>query len=357
MGALARLLANRTARETLLGRAERELELDGPLAWLAGRTVLLTGAAGSVGSGLAPWLLARGVGRLVLVDNHEHTLFRLHSALGDDPRVVVSLADVRNMRKLRALLAAERPQVVIHLAAYKHVPLGESSADELVAVNVLATRDLLIEAAAAGVESFVYPSSDKAVCPPSAYGATKRLGELLTHDAPAPLRASVVRFVNILGTRGSVIESFARQIAAGAPLGITDPRMTRFWMSIEEAAGLLALAAATAPAGGTWLLDPGEAVAVQEIGVRLAALLAPGASPRFSVQGTRPGERLTECLVAPTETLQPAGPRHLLAVVHRAEPGLFPVLRERVARLESLLYEVPAARLTRELVDAARALV
>jgi FlaA1/EpsC-like NDP-sugar epimerase len=245
--------------ELLLGRPEFGGDLTEAARELAsGRRVLVTGAAGSVGWPLAELLAAAEPERLVLVDHHEYSLFSLERALGRSPSY--ELADIRDERGLSAMFERHRPQVVLHLAAAKHVPYGERFPELAVASNVLATAALLDLAGAAGVETFVYPSSDKSVDPPSLYGATKRLGEALTQAQ----RQTVVRFVNIIGTRGSVIETFTHQVIAEQPLSVTDARMTRYWISMHEALWSLLSAPRAAPGGSLLMPACGEAVPLLE---------------------------------------------------------------------------------------------
>jgi FlaA1/EpsC-like NDP-sugar epimerase len=223
--------------ELLLGRSEFTGELERATDWITGRRVLVTGAAGSVGARLAALLAPAKPAQLVLLDHHEYSLFSLERSLAAAHPTGVSyeLADVRDTARLARLFDQQRPEVVFHLAAAKHVPYGERFPEGAVATNVLATRDLLRLAQHAGVERFVYPSSDKSVNPPALYGATKRLAEALLQTHAGERAWSIIRYVNIIGTRGSVIEVFANQVLANRPLSVTDERMTRYWISMDEA--------------------------------------------------------------------------------------------------------------------------
>ncbi len=291
----------------------RPIPLDtGPAAeGLQGRCLLITGAGGSIGSALAELLLGFEPEELVLLEHHENSLFDLTQRLpaahpGAPVRFV--LGDVRDRTKLARVFAAHRPQVVFHLAAYKHVPLGEENPDQAVAVNVLATLGVAREAMAAGVEKLVYTSTDKAVNPPSVYGATKRTAELilgaLGQEQPGT-SFRVVRLVNTLGAQGGVIRTFARQIRAGQPITITDEAMTRYWISMAEAIGFLALAAGRADLEGLLLLDMGQPVRLIEVARRLWGLLRPQEPFQSRCIGMRPGERLHEELSYPHEKLEP----------------------------------------------------
>ncbi len=199
---------------------------DGALAAaFAGRRVLITGAAGSLGRELALRVAATAPAALTLLDSHEPSLFALRGRLLEehpDLRPSFRLADVRGRRKIAALFAAGRPEIVFHLAAYKHVPWAEEDPAEYVEANLGGGRVVAEEAARTGVERLVYPSTDKAVAPVNLYGATKRINEALLREiaARSTVRVSVARFVNVLGSQGSVGPTFARQIAAGRPLTV-----------------------------------------------------------------------------------------------------------------------------------------
>jgi FlaA1/EpsC-like NDP-sugar epimerase len=298
------------SQEELLGRpAPGPLDLAGVEEQIAGRRVAVTGAAGSVGTPLARLLLDLRPAELLLIDHHEQSLFRLRQALGPSPAAPVrwALADVRDRRKLDRLFRAGPPDVVFHLAAYKHVPLGEENPDQTVDVNLAGIRAMIETSAEHGATRFVYPSSDKAVSPPSLYGATKKIAEALTLAAGEQFATglSVARFVNIVGTRGSVIETFCAQVAAGEPLTLTDPGMTRYWITMPEAVRLLLRTACHPDSGAVFLPDSGPAVNLAEMAAHLARLLAPD-RPDYPIRfiGMRPGERMHEILLSHTETAE-----------------------------------------------------
>lgn len=352
-------LAERFPAE-LLGRAELHEPLVETAAWLGGRRVLITGAGGSVGRSLSAVVAESSPACLALVDHHEASLWDLFRCFEERGRACeLFLADVRSPARLRLAFERFRPEVVFHLAAYKHVPFGEMFAEEAFTVNVLGTRTVLELAMEAGVERFVYPSSDKACDPPSLYGATKRLSEMLVHRAARRTGRpyNVARFVNILGTRGSVIETFARQVQANQPLTVTDPTMTRYWIGMNEAVWLLLRTAALPSGGQTLMLDAREEISVVEIARRVCQLLR-GHPDACGIQFGQPraGERLREVLLAASERFEP-GPR----------PGLLRVVNDRLdeqqARLEDLVDRLAAlaqrgdSRALREAaMEAARAL-
>lgn len=336
--------------ERLLGRPVIRFAPEVLRPAVAGRRVLVTGAGGSLGRALVRWLVAAEPAALVLLDHHEPSLFQLRQAVGAVPvpcRFV--LADVRDRVRLERLLTRERIAVVFHLAAYKHVTSGEENPEAVVEVNVLGTLRLLEAAALAGVERFVYPSTDKAVRPPSLYGATKRLVELvLRARAQAGLGppAVAVRLVNVLGSQGSVIEIFLQQIMAGQPLSLTDPAMRRYWITEDEAVGLL-LVAAWLRESGPLVLDLGEPVPLVEIARRLWRALGREGEPPLRVVGPRPGERLVEELTYPDERLRPTAVPGVRAVVAASSPpaGLLAAL----AALERDLMDLAPADLRRRL--------
>lgn len=320
-------------------------------ARIADRRVLVTGAAGSLGSPLVELLAGCGPEELTLADLHESSLFRLRSSLGEThPRLRARycLADVRDRARTKEMFADARPHLVYHLAARKHVPWGEDDPLEFASVNVVGARNVALAAAAAGAGQIVYPSTDKAVDPPSFYGATKRLTELLLFALAARggPHATVIRFVNVLGSQGSAPETFVRQIGAGRPLSLTDPAMRRFWITPGHALALLAHAACVTDRSATVLPDCGNEVSVQSIAERLWRQLRPGREgPPLVVTGLRPGERLSEPIARPDEELE-LGPLPGLFLVRR--PGYSPpdldALLLDVQRLEeALTARAPAA--------------
>lgn len=353
----------------LLGRPPLPIDFGAARRALDGARILVTGAGGSVGQHLAETLLALEPRTLALLDHHDHALHALRKRLdalasegGASPAhspVRLVLADVRDPSRLARVFADVRPDVVFHLAAYKHVPFGEEFPEETFAVNVVATETLLRLAGEYGVARFVYPSSDKAVNPPSMYGATKRLSETLVQRAALDLkrRFVVARYVNILGTNGSVIETFAQQVAAGQPLTVTDERMLRYWISMPEATWLLAQAVTLGTPADVLMLDvPGE-VATVAMARRVEALVAPGRPELpLRITGLRPGERLREELVSEHEELTPGPCPGVLAVTNRRRAAHVEAIDARMARLRALADGSQSAQLKSDAMDAARAL-
>ncbi|MEW6028714.1 MAG: polysaccharide biosynthesis protein [Chloroflexota bacterium] len=268
---------------------------------LEGKRVLVTGAGGSIGRELCRQIARRGPSQLVLLGHGENSIFEIFLELREDyPDLTLLpvIADVRDRERIASVFAAHRPQVVFHAAAHKHVPLMEANAVEAVTNNVIGTQVMVEAAAANGVERFVLISTDKAVQPANVYGATKRLAEMLVLDAArsAQLPFSVVRFGNVLGSRGSIIPLFKAQIARGGPLTITHPDMRRFFMTIPEAVYLVLQAASMGRGGETFVLNMGEPIRILDLAEDLIRLsgLEPGRDIDITFTGTRPGEKLTE---------------------------------------------------------------
>ena len=332
----------------LLGRPEFAGDLAASAASLAGKRVVVTGAAGSVGWPLSHVLSRASPRALIAVDHHEHSLFSLERSIRPAADSLgFELLDLRDTRRLARAFERWQPDVVFHLAAAKHVPYGERFPEGVVEANVLATNALLDLAERFGVETFVYPSSDKSVQPPSLYGATKRLCEARVQLwARTGRRGIVARFVNIVGTRGSVIETFAQQVQVGASLTVTDERMTRYWISMDEALWLLLETARLGQPGDVLMPDCGAPVPVVETARRLAEWYCPERKPYpIDVTGIRPGERLHEVLLSENESFEPGPSAGLLRVATRRDP----------ARLDSVPGTIDALRRAVECGDAAAA--
>jgi len=347
----------------LLERPEIGFPEDLPRQVVEGRRVLITGAAGSVGRALARTVAASGPSSLILLDWHEASLFHLEQTLSasnliasrTQPRFV--LADVRDRRKLGRLLRQESVDLIFHLAACKHVALGEANPDQAVSVNVGGTLDLYGLAAEHDVATFVYPSTDKAVSPSSLYGATKRLVErslqaLAAETGPA---VRIVRLVNVFGTQGSVVETFARLILSGKDLTITDERMDRYWITMAEANQLLLAAASRRNFEGIYLLDVGEPVPIVETARKLYRIIQGSGEPSLRVVGARPGERLHEYLAYPDEELRATDLTGLqVAVSSRSSISGTTWLAE-IRNLADQLYDLEPARIRERTFELALA--
>ncbi|MGH8900387.1 MAG: polysaccharide biosynthesis protein [Egibacteraceae bacterium] len=292
--------------DDLLGRQQVQTDLEAVERILTGRRVLITGAGGSIGSEIARQVAQFGPSSLMLLDHDETHLFEAAASVGPD--CVQVLADIKDRSHIHKLMVRHRPEVIFHAAAHKHVPLLEDHPCEAVTTNVLGTMNVVEAAVQVGVERLVFVSTDKAVRPSSVMGASKRLGEqILLARAPQGSRYCAVRFGNVLGSRGSVIPTFMRQIAGGGPVTVTDPRMTRFFMSIPEAVQLVLQAAALAKGGEIFMLEMGEPVRILDLAERMIRLSGRqvGIDVPIRVVGTRPGEKLAEELHAPDEATIP----------------------------------------------------
>jgi FlaA1/EpsC-like NDP-sugar epimerase len=291
--------------EDLLGRNQIATDLDAVRRSLAGRRVLVTGAGGSIGSEISRQVALFDPALVVLLD-HDET--HLHDAAAS---VVApneqALVDVADRAAVFEAFARYQPEVVFHAAAHKHVPILETHPVEAATTNVFGTRNV-VDAAAEIAERFVFISTDKAVRPASVMGAAKWLGEQIVRlHAPHGAPYCAVRFGNVLGSRGSVIPTFARQIEAGGPVTVTDPRMTRYFMSVEEAVQLVLQASVLATGGDIFMLEMGEPVQIIELAQRMIRLSGynPGTDIPIRVIGIRPGEKLHEELSTPDEPVHP----------------------------------------------------
>jgi FlaA1/EpsC-like NDP-sugar epimerase len=295
--------------EDLLGREQVATDLRAVRELLAGQRVLITGAGGSIGSEIARQVWSCEPAALLLLDHDETHLHELCASLPpNDDRVQQLLVDIRDRDVLTRTFREHRPQIIFHAAAHKHVPLLEQHPSEAVRTNVLGTQHVVAAAASVGVRRLVFISTDKAVHPSSVMGASKRIAEdvVLTRGAPGA-HYCAVRFGNVLGSRGSVIPTFLRQIEAGGPVTITDPRMTRFFMSIPEAVQLVLQAATMATGGEVFILEMGKPVSILDLAQRMIRLAGRrvGSDIEIRVTGVRPGEKLFEELHTPDEILLP----------------------------------------------------
>jgi len=282
------------------------------------RCVLITGAGGSIGAELARRVRGCAPRRLVLLDHSETLLHELTVRLGDaaserDLRLV--LADVRDRARVERLLKDEQPDIVLHAAAYKQVPLLETQPLAALSNNVLATRELVELAAAAGVERLVMTSTDKAVRPRSVLGATKRLAELiLLVTEPAVLRTSSVRLVNVWGSRGSVLPRFERQLASGEPLTLTDEAAERYFITADEAVGVTLAALDLARGADLLVPRPGPPLAIRDIALRMLRQ-AGRSTDSLRLVGPRPGDKRSEELIDEEERSEPTACAGILRIV------------------------------------------
>ncbi len=301
----------RVELDDLLGRDPVTLDNEGLSGWLRGRVVLVTGAGGSIGSELCRQILKFAPHRLVTLETNELALYNLEQELGPragDTELAYAIGDVKNARRVDEVIALYRPSAIFHAAAYKHVPLMEDdNAWEAVQNNTLGTWRVADAAVRHRVEKVVLVSTDKAVNPTSVMGASKRLAELLCQALSTErTRFVTVRFGNVLGSTGSVIPKFRRQIAAGGPVTVTHPEIRRYFMSIPEAAQLVLQAGLMGKGGEILVLDMGEPVKIVDLArdlIRLSGLTENDVKIVFT--GLRPGEKLYEELLADDESTLP----------------------------------------------------
>jgi FlaA1/EpsC-like NDP-sugar epimerase len=297
--------------EDLLGRETVSLDRDKMTDYLSGRCVLVTGAGGSIGSELARLVAAFGPAKLVLMGRGENSIYEIDRELEmDHPGVerVPVIGSVSDAASLEQLFAEHRPEIIFHAAAHKHVHLMEFFPDEAIKNNVTGTRRLIEAAAAFGADRVVMLSTDKAVRPRGAMGASKRLAELLMLERTAEgsqTKLIAVRFGNVLGSRGSVVPMFRQQIKLGGPVTVTHPEVTRYFMTIREAAMLVLEAGLEGRGGEIFVLDMGDPIRISELAEHLIRLsgLEPGADIAIEYCGMRPGEKLHEELWSSSETL------------------------------------------------------
>lgn len=298
--------------EDLLGRAPVSLENPRIDGLIRGKTVLVTGGGGSIGSELCRQIAQYGPARLILLDIAENTSYELQNDLcfryGDALELHVEIASVRDKKRLEQIFAKYRPQLVFHAAAHKHVPLMEDCPAEAVKNNVFGTYNTALTAREYGVEKFVLISTDKAVNPTNVMGATKYLCEQILQGLrrPAGTEFVAVRFGNVLGSSGSVIPLFRKQIAAGGPVTVTDKRIVRYFMTISEAVQLVLEAGSFAHSGEVFVLDMGQPVHILDLAEKMIRLS--GYTPYVDMQikevGLRPGEKLFEELLISNQNLR-----------------------------------------------------
>ena len=306
--------------DDLVGRDEHQLDLEIATGEIRNKTVLVTGAAGSIGSELCRLLSAMEPRRLVLVDNNESGLFDLLEELRVAPELDVreALVSIREREHLLTVFADERPDIVFHAAAYKHVPMLESHPGQAVMTNVVGTLNVLRCAHAAGVQKFILISTDKAASRHSIMGCTKRVCEqLVLAYRGGSMSCWAVRFGNVVGSRGSVVPLFERQIGNGGPVTITHRDMCRYMMTIREAASLVLSSLAVSEPGRLYMLDMGEPIRILDLANDLirSSGLRPEVDIEIVVTGLRPGERMTEELLGPDEGWRPTGHESIREVI------------------------------------------
>ena len=292
----------------LLGRKEVKLDQTSLQSNIEGKTVLVTGAGGSIGSELCRQIVRFSPARLLLLGHGENSIYLIHKELttnyGEEVEIVPIIADIQDRERIFHIMKEYRPDRVYHAAAHKHVPLMEYNPTEAVKNNIYGTRNVAEAAKAAGVAKFVMVSTDKAVNPPNVMGATKRVAEMIVTSLNEEGKTlfAAVRFGNVLGSRGSVVPLFKEQIANGGPITVTDFRMTRYFMTIPEASRLVIQAGALMHGGEIFVLDMGEPVKILDLAKKMITLSGHTEEEIQIVEtGIRPGEKLYEELLSNEE--------------------------------------------------------
>lgn len=330
--------------EDLLGREPVKLNLQEVAGYLQGLKVMVTGAGGSIGSELCRQIAAFQPGELIMLDHDENAVFEtIHELKLRFPRIEILplVADIRDRKKMVCIFQENKPDVVFHAAAHKHVPFMEDAPEEAVKTNIFGTLSVAEAALQFDCERFVLISTDKAVNPTSVMGATKRVAELVIQllNGRGRTRFMAVRFGNVLGSRGSVVPLFQKQIAAGGPVTVTDPQMTRYFMTIPEASQLVLQAAAIGVGGEVFVLDMGEPVKIVELARTLIRLhgLEPERDIEIKFTGRRPGEKLYEEVLTAEEGTEAT--KHERIFSARVTVPEEPLLRLRLQELEDITFQ------------------
>ena len=343
--------------DDFLGRQPVETDLQAVGRILRGKRVLITGAGGSIGAEISHQVAAFQPAELLLLDHDESHLYDVSKTLRDGLEPQLLLADIRNRERIHAIFAKHRPEVVFHAAAHKHVPFLEAHPEEAVLTNVIGTASLADAAMAYGTKRFVLISTDKAIRPVSVMGSSKWLAEqiLWSLQGRNGCTYSAVRFGNVLGSRGSVIPTFIRQIARGEAVTVTDPEMSRFFMSVREAVQLVLQAAALAEGGEVFTLRMGEPVTILDLARKVIRMTGrvPDKDVEISIVGARPGEKLVEEVVnVDEESLDSAHPSIVVSRPPKPDPVL---LRSSLREVETLANEGLGEELSVRMKELARA--
>jgi FlaA1/EpsC-like NDP-sugar epimerase len=310
--------------EDLLGRKPIVLDEEKIKNELSGKVILVTGAAGSIGSGIVRRIVNYSPAKLILLDQAESDLYDLQQELLEtEIKLEVVIGDIRNFDRMKRLFDYFKPNYVFHAAAYKHVPLMENNPSEAVLTNINGTKNLVDLSLSYHVEKFVMISTDKAVNPTNVMGASKRIAEIYAQlrNQKGVTKFVTTRFGNVLGSNGSVIPLFQKQIEQGGPVTVTDERITRYFMTIPEACQLVLEAGAMGEGGEIFVFDMGESVRIIDLAHKMIQLsgLEVGKDIQIKITGLRPGEKLYEELLAAEENTIPTHHPQILKAKNREE--------------------------------------
>jgi FlaA1/EpsC-like NDP-sugar epimerase len=336
--------------EDILGREEVKLNIEEISGYIKDEVILITGGGGSIGSELCRQLAKFQPKKLLILDIYENNAYDLQNELKhtykDELDFEVIIASVRDKVRLREIFDKYKPTVVFHAAAHKHVPLMESNAVEAIKNNVFGTHNVAKCADESGVKKFVLISTDKAVNPTNVMGATKRFAEMIIQslDKQSKTEFVAVRFGNVLGSNGSVIPLFKKQISQGGPVTVTHPEITRFFMTIPEAAQLVIQAGAMASGGEIFVLDMGECVKIDDLArdiIRLSGYI-PDVDMKIEYTGLRPGEKLYEELLLAEEGIKTTKHEHIF--VAKPLDVSYKEMLSHIGAIEDCMYDVDSLK-------------
>jgi FlaA1/EpsC-like NDP-sugar epimerase len=340
--------------EDLLGREPVDLSLNMEMSCLKDEVVLVTGAGGSIGSELCRQILRAAPRQLLMLGHGENSLYEIATELHfdfRDERLQLLIADIKDAERLQRIFEKYRPTVVFHAAAHKHVPLMELHPGEAAKNNIIGTFNVAFLSSQSRVKRFILISTDKAVRPTSVMGASKRVAEMIVaaFSREAATAFVAVRFGNVLGSNGSVVPLFRRQIKAGGPVTVTHPDVERYFMTIPEAVNLVLQAGAMGENGQLFILDMGEPIKIYDLARRMITLsgFEPNVDIEIQIIGLRPGEKLTEELLTDDENLSPTAHPQIFAT--RVEKPSLGEVKEWLRRLDALIDSADDREVTAEL--------
>jgi FlaA1/EpsC-like NDP-sugar epimerase len=328
--------------EDLLQREPVNTDITSVRNFIEDKSVMVTGAGGSIGSELCRQIIGYNPSHLILLDRYENSLYEVDLELRSEqqmPAISTIIGDIQDPLSLEYIFSRQKPQIIFHAAAYKHVPLMEYNPIEAIKNNIFGTKNLIEAASRHSAENFVMISTDKAVNPTSIMGATKRVAEVLTvhMNSVSQTKFTTVRFGNVLGSNGSVLQVFKEQLTKGGPLTITHPEIKRFFMLTEEAVHLVLIAAASGKGGEIFVLDMGDPIKIIDLAenfIRLSGFI-PHKEIKILFTGLRPGEKLYEELFDETERMIPSFHKKIMIAV--PEDSLIPVIARHIPDLERIV--------------------